>query len=63
MLDARNFKDWLDLCAEEFTYVIRAFSPEIRRDMVFLDLDLEGSRRSSNICRAITPISRRLRAI
>ncbi len=42
MLDARNFKDWLDLCAEEFTYVISAFSPEIRRDMVFLDLDLEG---------------------
>lgn len=42
MLDARNFKDWLDVCSEEFTYVIRAFSPEIRRDMTFLDLDLEG---------------------
>jgi methanesulfonate monooxygenase small subunit len=42
MLDARNFKDWLDVCGEEFTYVIRAFSPEIRRDMTFLDLDLEG---------------------
>jgi methanesulfonate monooxygenase subunit beta len=42
MLDARNFKDWVDVCAEGFTYVIRAFSPEIRREMIFLDLDLEG---------------------
>jgi methanesulfonate monooxygenase small subunit len=42
MLDARNFKDWLDMCSEEFTYVISAFSPEIRKDMTFLDLDLEG---------------------
>jgi methanesulfonate monooxygenase subunit beta len=42
MLDARNFKDWLDVCAEGFTYTIRAFSPEIRREVTFLDLDLEG---------------------
>lgn len=41
-LDARNFKEWLDDCAEDFTYAIRAFSPEIRRDMTFLGLDLEG---------------------
>lgn len=42
MLDARNFKDWLDVCAEGFTYAIRAWSPEIRKDMTLLDLDLEG---------------------
>jgi methanesulfonate monooxygenase small subunit len=41
-LDARNFKDWLDVCAEEFTYTIGAWSPEIRKDVVFLDLDLNG---------------------
>lgn len=42
MLDAREFKDWIDVCAEGFTYVIRAFSPEIRRDVTFLDVDLDG---------------------
>jgi methanesulfonate monooxygenase small subunit len=42
MLDARNFKDWLDVCAPDFTYAIRAFSPEIRKDMTFLDLDFDG---------------------
>lgn len=42
MLDARNFKDWLDVCSAGFTYAIRAFSPEIRRDVTFLDLDLAG---------------------
>lgn len=41
-LDARNFKDWLDMCAEDFSYVIRAFSPEIRKDVSFLDLNFEG---------------------
>jgi methanesulfonate monooxygenase small subunit len=41
-LDARNFKDWLDECAQDFRYAIRAFSPEIRKDMTFLDLDFEG---------------------
>ncbi|MGH7684681.1 MAG: aromatic-ring-hydroxylating dioxygenase subunit beta [Vulcanimicrobiaceae bacterium] len=41
-LDARNFKDWIDVCAEGFTYSISAWSPEIRKDVVFLDLDLDG---------------------
>ncbi len=41
-LDARSFKEWLDVCAEDFTYVISAWSPEIRKDVIFLDLNLDG---------------------
>jgi len=41
-MDAREFKDWLDVCAEDFVYTIAAWSPEIRKEVTFLDLDLEG---------------------
>jgi len=42
LLDAKDFKGWLDMCAPEFTYAIRAFSREIRKDVVWLDHDHEG---------------------
>jgi methanesulfonate monooxygenase small subunit len=42
MLDAKDFKAWLDCCAPEFTYSIRTFSFEIRKEVTFLDLDLAG---------------------
>jgi methanesulfonate monooxygenase small subunit len=38
-LDERNFKAYLDLCDEGFRYTITAHSPEIRKDMVWLDHD------------------------
>ena len=38
-LDAKNFKAYLDLCDEGFRYTITAFSPEIRKDMIWLDHD------------------------
>lgn len=38
-LDAKNFKAYLDLCDGAFRYTITAFSPEIRKDMVWLDHD------------------------
>lgn len=41
-LDAKEFKAWLDLCAPDFRYTVRAFSPEIRKEMAWLDLDLDG---------------------
>jgi methanesulfonate monooxygenase small subunit len=34
-LDDQKWKDWLDLCDEGFEYSIKAFSPEIRRDMMY----------------------------
>ncbi len=42
LLDQNDFKGWLDLCAPEFHYTISAYSPEVRRDMTWLDHDHEG---------------------
>ena len=42
LLDQRNFLGWLELCAPTFRYTISAYSPEIRKEMIWLDHDLEG---------------------
>ncbi len=44
MLDENKFTEWLELCTEDFQYTIAAWSPEIRRDMVWLDHDRDGLR-------------------
>jgi len=41
-LDEGDFAGWLSLCASEFHYTITAYSPEIRKEMVWLDHDYEG---------------------
>lgn len=41
-LDERDFKGFLDLCEEDFRYTITTYSPEIRKDMVWLDHDRKG---------------------
>ncbi len=41
-LDARDYKAFLGLCEDDFRYSITAYSPEIRRDMVWLDHDRKG---------------------
>jgi len=38
-LDAKDFKAYLDLCDESFRYTITAYSPETRKDMIWLDHD------------------------
>ncbi|MBX9810478.1 MAG: nuclear transport factor 2 family protein [Burkholderiales bacterium] len=42
LLDDKDFKGYLDLCAPEFRYTITAHSPEIRKDMIWLDHDRNG---------------------
>ena len=42
LLDAKDFAGWLGLCAEDFNYAIRAWSPEIRKDVTWLEHDLDG---------------------
>ena len=42
MLDEQKYKDYLDLCDEGFRYTITTRSPEIRKDMVWLDHDKKG---------------------
>jgi methanesulfonate monooxygenase subunit beta len=42
LLDGQNWEQWLDLCDEHFEYAIRSFSPEINRDMTYLQLDRAG---------------------
>lgn len=41
-LDERKFGNWLDLTAPEFRYRIQAYSPELRKDMTWLDHDRAG---------------------
>lgn len=41
-LDAKDFRAFLALCDEDFRYTIFTHSPEIRRDMVWLDHDRKG---------------------
>ena len=36
-LDECRWSDWLDLCDDDFYYAIKAFSPEIHYDMLYLD--------------------------
>ncbi len=42
LLDAGDFDGFLGLCHPDFRYAIHAHSPEIRRDMVWMDLDKAG---------------------
>jgi methanesulfonate monooxygenase small subunit len=41
-LDAKDWKSFLELCDPGFRYAITAFSPEIRKDMTWLDHDRDG---------------------
>jgi methanesulfonate monooxygenase subunit beta len=41
-LDDQKWDAWLDLCADEFNYAIKSFSPEINRDMTYLEHDRKG---------------------
>jgi methanesulfonate monooxygenase small subunit len=38
-LDARDWRGFLDLCTNDFTYKVTAFAPEIRKEMTWLDRD------------------------
>ena len=42
LLDGQDYKAYLDLCDEGFRYTITTHSPEIRKDMVWLDHDKKG---------------------
>ncbi len=42
MLDALEFNAFLAVCDEKFHYLITAFSPEIRREMTWLEHDKTG---------------------
>lgn len=41
-LDARDYKTFLSLCDPDFRYTVTTHSPEIRREMVWLDHDRKG---------------------
>ena len=42
LLDEKNYQGYMALCDEGFQYTITTHSPEIRRDMVWLDHDRKG---------------------
>jgi methanesulfonate monooxygenase subunit beta len=39
MLDDLDFSGYLDLCSPQFKYKITAYSPELRKDMVWQEVD------------------------
>jgi len=41
-LDAKDYNAFLALCDADFRYTISTYSPEIRREMVWLDHDRKG---------------------
>ena len=41
-LDAKDFAGYLELCDPEYRYAITAYSPEIRKDMIWLEQDKAG---------------------
>jgi methanesulfonate monooxygenase subunit beta len=41
-LDRKDFSAYLDLCDPGYHYAITAYSPEIRKDMVWLEHDRDG---------------------
>ncbi|MFZ5555561.1 MAG: aromatic-ring-hydroxylating dioxygenase subunit beta [Pseudomonadota bacterium] len=42
LLDDKDWKGYLDLCEPEFRYTVTAMSPEIRKEMTWLDHDKGG---------------------
>lgn len=42
LLDDERFKEWLALCAPDFVYRIKVYSPEISRDMTWFERDVPG---------------------
>lgn len=42
MLDEMNFDGYLSLCSPDYRYKICAYSPELRKDMVWQDVDKEA---------------------
>jgi methanesulfonate monooxygenase subunit beta len=41
-LDDQKWDEFLALCADDFYYAIKSFSPEINRDMIYLQHDRKG---------------------
>lgn len=41
-LDGNDYSAYLKLCGEDFRYRITAYSPEIRKDMLWLEKDKKG---------------------
>ncbi len=42
LLDQQRWEEWLAHCDDRFEYAIRAFSPEINKDVTYLALDRDG---------------------
>jgi len=41
-LDRQDWEGWLANCDDSFQYAIRAWSPEVNKDLTYLALDLKG---------------------
>jgi len=41
-LDQQKWDEWLEQCDDSFQYAIRAWSPEVNKDLTYLSLDRNG---------------------
>ena len=41
LLGEKKYEEWMALCTPDYRYMITAYSEEIRKDMIWRDLDLE----------------------
>ena len=51
-LDDENWNDFLELCDQTFHYAIKAYSPEIRRDMTYFS----GNKKELEVMTGILPM-------
>ena len=51
-LDDENWNDFLELCDQTFHYTIKAYSPEIRRDMMYFS----GNKKELEVMTGILPM-------
>ncbi len=51
LLDDERFDEWLAMCTQDVSYSIRAYSPEIRREMTWLKHDRAGLEQMLNTLR------------
>lgn len=42
LLDAEKYSQWLELCSPDFRYVIQTYSPELRREVLWMDKDRQS---------------------
>ena len=52
VMDDERFDEYLALCTEDYQYKVTAYSPELRKEMVWLEQSRTDLARCSRCCRS-----------